>query len=92
MPGQTVSKHLKKIAVNSGFPKLRLHDLRHTFAVLSLQARIDIKTLQENLGHHSAAFTLDQYAFVTSGMLQSAAYKLESKYINFYVKILISVF
>lgn len=80
--GQTVSKHLKKIAEKSGFPNLRLHDLRHTFAVLSLQAGVDIKTVQENLGHHSAAFTLDQYAFVTPGMLQSAADKLENIYMS----------
>ncbi len=80
--GQTVSKHLKKIAENSGFPNLRLHDLRHTYAVLSLQAGVDIKTVQENLGHHSAAFTLDQYAFVTPGMLQSAADKLNNMYMS----------
>jgi len=80
--GQTVSKHLKSIAESAGFPKLRLHDLRHTYAVLSLQAGIDIKTVQESLGHHSAAFTLDQYAFVTSSMFHNAADKLESVYMS----------
>ncbi|WP_115028246.1 tyrosine-type recombinase/integrase [Acetobacterium bakii] len=59
--------------------------LRHTYAVLSIQAGIDIKTVQESLDHHSAAFTLDQYAFVTDGMRRSGAEKFE-KYDNLYVK------
>jgi integrase len=79
---KTVLAHLKAVASRAGFPKLRLHDLRHTYAVLSLQAGVDIKTVQENLGHHSAAFTLDQYAFVTDGMLQSAADKIDNIYMS----------
>ena len=82
---ETVSKHLKNIMRRSGFPDLRLHDLRHTYAVLSLQAGIDIKTVQENLGHHSAAFTLDQYAFVTPAMLNDAAEKLNNKYMSIHM-------
>lgn len=81
---KTIYRYLKKITKDD-FPKLRVHDLRHTYAILSIQAGIDIKTVQENLGHHSAAFTLDQYAFVTDGMRRNAADKFE-KYVNLYVK------
>ena len=56
---------------------VRFHDLRHTFAVNSLKAGDDIKTVQENLGHHTAAFTLDVYAHVTSGMKQESASRME---------------
>lgn len=63
---------LKKAGLDTS---LRFHDLRHTFATLSLQHGVDIKTLQGDLGHHSAAFTLDQYSHVTMEMKQAAANK-----------------
>lgn len=56
---------------------VRFHDLRHTFAVNSLKAGDDIKTVQENLGHHTAAFTLDVYAHVTSGMKRDSADRMD---------------
>lgn len=40
------------------------HDLRHSFASTSLENGDDAKTVQENLGHHSAAFTRKQYGHV----------------------------
>ena len=52
------------------------HSLRHTFATLSLQEGCDPKTIQEALGHHSAAFTLDVYAGVTQKMRKEANEKI----------------
>ena len=60
--------HFKSAAVAIGAPDARVHDLRHTYAVLSLQNGDDIKTVQENLGHASAAFTLDVYGHVSDKM------------------------
>ena len=54
-----------------------MHDLRHTFAVNSLRAGDDIKTLQENMGHYSAAFTLDRYGHVTDTMRREAANRMQ---------------
>ncbi len=50
-----------------------MHDLRHTYAVLSLQNGDDIKTVQTNLGHASAAFTLDVYVHVSDRMQRASA-------------------
>ena len=50
---------IRRSAAKAGAPDARVHDLRHTFAVLSLQNGDDVKTVQENLGHATAAFTLD---------------------------------
>ena len=58
-------------------PDARFHDLRHTYAVASLQAGDDVKTVQENLGHHTAAFTLDQYGHVTERMKKESADRME---------------
>lgn len=71
-----VYRHLKRIFKSMGVPGLRFHDLRHSYAVLSLQSGCDIKTVQENLGHYAAAFTLDTYAHVTQSMRREGAEKL----------------
>ena len=78
LSNQTVYLAFKKIVKSLGMEKVRFHDLRHTFAVNSLKAGDDIKTVQENLGHHTAAFTLDVYAHVTSGMKRDSAKRMES--------------
>lgn len=56
---------------------VRFHDLRHTYAVLSLLAGDDIKTLQLNLGHYSAAFTLDVYGHRSNTLMRESAEKME---------------
>ena len=62
-------------------PSCRVHDLRHTFAVLSLQNGDDVKTVQTNLGHATAAFTLDVYGHVSQRMKDESAARMQA-YIN----------
>lgn len=73
-----IAKALKCVLRELGIQERRFHDLRHTYAVASLQAGDDIKTVQENLGHHSAAFTMDTYAHVTETMKQASAARMEA--------------
>lgn len=73
-----IIKHYKRIVKRMGYPEKRFHDLRHTYATMSLMAGVDIKTLQENLGHHSPAFTLERYGHVTNQMRQQSANKLQA--------------
>ena len=67
----------KKVVEQIGAPETRFHDLRHSYAVAALQAGDDIKTVQESLGHHTAAFTLDVYGHVTTQMKQQSAKRME---------------
>ena len=60
-----------------GLPEARLHDLRHSYAVASIRAGDDIKTVQDNLGHATAAFTLDVYAHATEQMKRDSAARME---------------
>ena len=69
--------NFKRVMRSQGLSELRFHDLRHTFAVNSLKAGDDIKTVQENLGHATAAFTLDVYGHVTKKMKQDSAQRME---------------
>lgn len=73
----TISHNFKRIARSLGFNELRFHDLRHSYAVAALQSGDQIKTVQENLGHYSAAFTLNVYAHVTNQMRKDSADKME---------------
>lgn len=75
---QTVYNRFKSIARSIGIPEARFHDLRHTYAVTSLQAGDDVKTVQENLGHHTAAFTLDVYGHVTDQMKKDSAARMDT--------------
>lgn len=73
----TVWKEFQKILQSAGLEHYRVHDLRHTFAANSIIAGDDIKTLQENMGHYSAAFTLDRYGHVTETMKRTSANKMQ---------------
>ena len=56
-----------------GLPRIRLHDLRHTWATLALQAGIHPKVVSERLGHSTIAITLDIYSHVTPTLQREAA-------------------
>jgi len=56
-----------------GLPRIRLHDLRHGWATLALQAGIHPKVVQERLGHANIAITLDTYSHVVAGLHEDAA-------------------
>ena len=78
---RTVVKHFKKISQRAGISDdARFHDLRHSFAVSSLYAGDDIKTVQANLGHATAQFTLDVYGHVTQKMRQESANRMQKFY------------
>ena len=63
----------EKILKAIGAEHIRFHDLRHTFATLSLKNGVDVKTLSGALGHYSAGFTLSTYTHATAEMKRDAA-------------------
>ena len=69
---------LHRVLKRAGLPKVRFHDLRHTFATLVLQNGVDVKTVSGMLGHFSAGFTLDTYAHITSAAQRQAAQTMGS--------------
>ena len=73
MSPDSVLHMLQRVLKRAGLPRIRFHDLRHTFATLPLKSGVDVRTLSETLGHFSAGFTLSTYVHSTSGMKQSAA-------------------
>ena len=74
----SVYKDFKQLVTKINRPDARFHDLRHSYAVQSLRNGDDIKTVQNNLGHHTAAFTLQTYAHVTESMLKDSSDRMEA--------------
>lgn len=56
-----VQRRFHKILTSCGLEKRNFHVLRHTFATRCVEAKIDIKTLSEILGHSSVTITMNRY-------------------------------
>lgn len=57
----------------AGLPRIRLHDVRHSYATAALKAGVSPKIISERLGHSTVAFTLQTYAHVIPSMDEAAA-------------------
>ena len=74
----SIAKLHEKILKDANLEHIPLHSLRHSFAVAAIRAGDDIKTVQGNLGHHAASFTLDVYGHVTDQMKRESAQRMEN--------------
>jgi integrase len=57
---------------------LRVHDLRHTAASLSIHAGASVKAVQAQLGHASATMTLDRYGHIWPDELDALSDALDA--------------
>lgn len=66
-------QRIKRLCKYHGIEKnIRWHDLRHTNATFLLEGGVDMKTLQERLGHSLMQTTSDTYSHVTEKMNRKA--------------------
>lgn len=72
---ENMGKVIKTMLKQSGLGHLRPHDLRHTFASQLVMAGVDLKTIQELLGHSSYK-TTEIYAHLVQDRLSDAISKL----------------
>ncbi len=57
--------------------KLRLHDLRHSYASIMLAAGVNAKAISESLGHANIGITLDIYSHLLPGVGKSTAERFD---------------
>ena len=57
----------------AGLPPIRLHDLRHGAATMALAAGVDMKVVQDMLGHSCQAVTADTYTSVLQELAKAGA-------------------
>lgn len=65
-----------------GLPTIRLHDLRHTWATLALEAGVHVKVVSERLGHSTIGITLDTYSHVLPAMESDAADRVAALFLG----------
>ena len=59
-------------------PHIRFHDLRHSAATILLSMGVNVKVVQEMLGHSRISMTLDTYSHVLPGMQEEAVEKISN--------------
>lgn len=62
---ESVSNAFAREVKRSGLRRIRLHDLRHTWASLALAAGVHPKKVQRQLGHAHVSITLSIYSHLT---------------------------
>ncbi|MEP7112315.1 MAG: tyrosine-type recombinase/integrase [Ilumatobacteraceae bacterium] len=67
------SNTFDRLVARGGLPRIRLHDLRHTYATLALRLGTHPVLLSERLGHTSIAVTIDRYSHVIPSIDRKAA-------------------
>lgn len=73
------SREFFRLSRLAGLPRIRLHDLRHTYATIALKAGVHPKVVSERLGHATVGITLDLYSHVTPAIARDAADVVASK-------------
>jgi len=64
----------------AGLPAIRFHDLRHSAATILLSMGVNIKVIQEMLGHSDISITLRVYGHLLPSMQQEAVDKWEGAF------------
>ncbi|WP_264737274.1 tyrosine-type recombinase/integrase [Cytobacillus firmus] len=78
MPKSTLFNAFSRILKKAALPPLPIHSLRHTHAVLQLEAGADLKYVQERLGHGSIQVTSDVYAHISKKIEKDTMDKYET--------------
>jgi len=73
-----VTKEFKRILKAAGLPDMRLHDLRHSCASLLVGEGVNLKVVQDILGHSQISVTADTYAHVGRPSRQDAASRIDT--------------
>ena len=76
MAPDRLTRTFRQLTAQDGLPPVRLHDLRHGAATLALAAGVDLRVVQETLGHSSIVLTADTYTSVLPAVAHSAAEKV----------------
>ena len=75
MAPDRLTRTFRALAAGAGLPPVRLHDLRHT-GNTSMAAGVDLRVVQDMLGHSSIVLTADTYTSVLPAVAHTAAEKV----------------
>jgi integrase len=75
---RNLNRKYYELRKKAGIEKVNLHALRHTFATMLLEAGVNLKVVQELLGHTRISTTADIYSHVAPEIKREAVEKLEN--------------
>ena len=73
LTASNVRRAFRKLLKESGLPKIRFHDLRHTAASLMLNHGIPVLIASKRLGHSKPSITIDVYGHLMPSKQEEAA-------------------
>jgi integrase len=76
------ARRFRHVVAQLGLPPIRVHDLRHTWATLALEAGVHPKVVSERLGHANINITLEIYSHVTLAMQTDAADRVAALFLG----------
>lgn len=76
MHHDTITHKMKKYMIKAGYPEMKLHNLRHTFASLIAMSGSSLQTIRDLLGHTDIK-TTEIYAHLTHDHLKAAVSKIK---------------
>lgn len=79
---RTLSESFARLVRSAGVPKIRFHDLRHTYATVALRDGVNPKIVSERLGHDSVAFTFDVYTHFLPGDDRTATEEFAARFLG----------
>ncbi len=75
---EVIRRALRLALKAAGIRSIRIHDLRHTYATLAIQAGVPLLTVSRQLGHASIQTTANIYGHAVPGSNRAAADALEA--------------
>ena len=73
---ETITRRFNRLVDMAGVPRIRLHDVRHTYATISLDNGVDLKIVSERLGHTNMSVTAQIYTHRSTGNAAAAATRI----------------
>jgi integrase len=64
---ETITRRFNRLVDRAGVPRIRLHDVRHTYATIALDSGVDLKIVSERLGHANMTVTAQIYTHKSTG-------------------------
>ena len=68
MHPDTLTRRFNRLVDRAGVPRIRLHDVRHTYATMAMDAGVNPKLLSDRIGHANELVTLQIYTHRTTGL------------------------
>ena len=78
----SLNKALNQFVDRFNFPPITVHDLRHTHATLLIEQNVNVKLIQERLGHVDVQTTLNIYSHVLPTMQREVTDRLDALFVT----------